>query len=388
MPILLFVIAIVLASLNMRPVITSVPPLMGAFQDELGMSGLAVSLLTSIPVLCMGVFAPLAVTFGRRFGTERSILGAMALIGVATGIRAFATSAPLLILTAFLSGVGVGIAGPLLSGFIRQRFAKSSLMISVYSASLVLGAAVAAGLSVPLYEWLGGSWQQALASWGLLAAAAVLCWGMVAARPAPVTPSATGYRLPLGDKQAWMLTMMFGLMAGIFYSMTAWLAPIAESMGYTKQQGGVILTVFTLIQLPMSFIISWLAAKFQRLALWLVLCSVSELVGLAVLLAGGSPLLGGLLVGIGAGGLFPLMLLLPFIVTRRPEEVSSWSALNQGGGYFLGAAGPLLIGRALDWTGNYQLALYGLTAAVLVMMTLQIIVGGSLQAKISIRSGD
>ncbi|WP_020621214.1 CynX/NimT family MFS transporter [Paenibacillus daejeonensis] len=387
MPILLFVIAIILASLNMRPVITSVPPLLGEFQTELGMSGLAVSLLTSLPVLCMGVFAPLAVTLGRRLGVERAILGAMVLIGVSTAIRAFAGSSTLLILTAFLSGVGIGIAGPLLSGFIRQRFANGSLLISVYSASLVLGAALAAAFSVPLYEWLGGSWQNALASWGLLAAAAVLCWGLVAARPAPVSPGTAGYRLPLGDKKAWLLTLMFGLMASIFYSMTAWLAPIAESMGYTKQEGGLILTVFTLIQLPMSFLIGWLAARYQRLAMWLVLCSISELIGLALLLGGASPLVSGLLIGIGAGGLFPLALLLPFIVTRRPEEVSSWSALNQGGGYVLGAAGPLLVGRALDWTGNFQLALYGLMGAVLVMMTLQIIVGSSLQAKITMKPG-
>ncbi|MFS0724117.1 CynX/NimT family MFS transporter [Paenibacillus sp. 1P07SE] len=388
MPILLFVIAIILASLNMRPVITSVPPLLGEFQSELGMSALAVSLLTSLPVLCMGVFAPLAVTLGRRIGVERAILGAMVLIGSATAIRAFTTAAPLFILTAFLSGIGIGIAGPLLSGFIRQRFANGSLLISVYSASLVLGAALAAGFSVPLYEWLGGSWQHALASWGLLAAAAVLCWGLVAAKPAPRAPDSAGYRLPLGDKKAWLLTLMFGLMASIFYSMTAWLSPIAESMGYTKQEGGMILTVFTLIQLPMSFLIGWLVAKYQRLAMWLVLCSISELIGLAILLAAGSPLIGGLLIGIGAGGLFPLALLLPFIVTRRPEEVSSWSALNQGGGYMLGAVGPLLVGRAVDWTGNYQLALYGLVAAVLVMMTLQIVVGSSLQAKIAIKPGD
>ncbi|MDF2658422.1 MAG: major facilitator superfamily transporter, partial [Paenibacillus sp.] len=49
--------AIFLAALNLRPVITSVAPLLQTIQANTGMSGVAASLLTTLPVLCMGVFA-------------------------------------------------------------------------------------------------------------------------------------------------------------------------------------------------------------------------------------------------------------------------------------------------------------------------------------------
>lgn len=45
-------------------------------------------------------------------------------------------------------------------------------------------------------------------------------------------------------------------------------------------------------------------------------------------------------IGMGAGGLFPLAIMLPIVETRTADEASSLSALNQGGGYVLAALGP------------------------------------------------
>lgn len=59
MPFLLLFVALLAASLNMRPVITSVSPLLGNIQSDLGMNSLQASLMTTLPVLCMGIFAPL-----------------------------------------------------------------------------------------------------------------------------------------------------------------------------------------------------------------------------------------------------------------------------------------------------------------------------------------
>ncbi|OBZ08444.1 MFS transporter [Bacillus sp. FJAT-27264] len=374
MPIVLLLAALFLASLNMRPVITSVAPLLSNIQGDLGMSGLTASLLTTLPVLCMGVFAPVAVKISRKIGMERAILYSMILIGAATAARAVTNSSGILILTAFLSGIGIGIAGPLLSGFIKAHFPGGSALVSVYSASLVFGASLAAGLSVPLYTLLGNSWQKSLAIWAILAIAAILVWWKVASKPVPVNNSAD-FTLPLTNKRAWLLTVFFGMMASVFYSLTAWLAPIVSSMGYTRHEAGNLLTLFTLIQIPVSIIIPILVAKYKRRTFWLVLCSLFELVGIITLISAVSPFLSAILLGIGAGGLFPLALMLPIIEAQRPEEVSSWSAMNQGGGYILGAAGPLLIGRIYDWTGEFRLALMGLMVVIVLMIGVQLWIG-------------
>ncbi|NQX46093.1 MFS transporter [Paenibacillus tritici] len=377
MPFLLLFVALLAASLNMRPVITSVSPLLGNIQSDLGMNSLQASLMTTLPVLCMGIFAPLAASISRRFGLERTIFGAMVLIGAATAARGFLSSSSGLILTALAAGVGIGIAGPLLSGFIKRHFPGRSAMVSVYSASMVVGASLAAGIAVPVYTWLDNSWQLSLAVWAVLSLAALPVWWRIAARSKPLKDQAAPSRLPLNNGKAWLLTVFFGLMASIFYSLTAWLAPMAASMGYSKHEAGNLLTLFTLIQIPVSILVPILVARFQRRTLWLVLCSLFELSGLLLLLGSASPLLSAVMLGIGAGGLFPLALMLPLLMTERAEEASSWSSLNQGGGYFLGALGPLAIGRIYDASGSFQPALIGMAVVTVLMIVVQVMIGRS-----------
>lgn len=378
MPFLLLFMALLTASLNMRPVITSVSPLLSNIQGDLDMSSLQASLLTTLPVLCMGLFAPVAVGISRRFGLERTIFASMLFIGAATAARGVLSSAYGLILTALAAGIGIGIAGPLLSGFIKRYFPGRSAMVSVYSAALVLGASLAAGMSVSLYTWLGSSWQLSLAVWAVLSLAALPVWWTIAAKSVePGNQKSVAVKLPLTHKSAWLLTLFFGLMASIFYSLTAWLAPIAVSMGYSRHDAGSLLTLFTLIQIPVSILVPVLVARFQRLTLWLVLCSLFELSGLLLLLGSVSPFLCAILLGIGAGGLFPLALMLPLLMTQRAEEASAWSSLNQGGGYILGALGPLAVGRIYDASGSFRFALICMTGIILLMIIVQHRIGRS-----------
>lgn len=68
-----YLAALFLAALNLRPIITSVASMMSMIQSDLGVSALTASLLTTLPVLCMGVFAPVATKLSRRFGLERTL---------------------------------------------------------------------------------------------------------------------------------------------------------------------------------------------------------------------------------------------------------------------------------------------------------------------------
>ncbi|CAK6481048.1 hypothetical protein ACPOM7_18505 [Peribacillus castrilensis] len=55
------ILAFFLVAANLRPAIASVSPLLETIRYDLGMSSFAVSFLTTIPVLCMGIFAPFLV---------------------------------------------------------------------------------------------------------------------------------------------------------------------------------------------------------------------------------------------------------------------------------------------------------------------------------------
>lgn len=116
----LLIIALFVATLNLRPAINSIAPLLEDIQVDLGMSAALASLLTSIPVLCMGLFSPLAVKASGKWGMERIIGYSLLIIGIGTVIRLFAHSTAVLLISSLIAGLGIASIGPLTSGFIKS----------------------------------------------------------------------------------------------------------------------------------------------------------------------------------------------------------------------------------------------------------------------------
>lgn len=89
---------------------------------------------------------------------------------------------------------------------------------------------------------------------------------------------------------------------------------------------------------------------------WLVVESLFELLGLSLLELHVSPWLACALIGIGAGGLFSLNLLLPIDATDHTHESAAWSAKAQLIGYVVGALGPIMLGWICDTTNSFASA--------------------------------
>lgn len=374
------VIALILASLNLRPSITSIPPILGTIQEDLGISGSVVSLLTSLPVLCMGLFAPLAVKLNRRYGTERAISIALLLIGAATALRYFAVSTYSLLITSFLTGVGIAIIGPLLSGFIKRHFPKrASTMVGIYSTAMVVGAVLSVWLSVPLQKAFNGEWNVSLSVWALFAIIALPVWLRLASKikkeDSKLQTSENVVRIPLKNRRAWVLTLSFGLMSAIFYSVTTWFAPAVQSMGYSKETAGTMQTMLTLVSLPATLLIPIGVQRFKKRLWWLIGCSILELAGVFMLNMSVSPWLAAIALGIGTGGLFPIALMLPIDETRNGMEANTWSAMVQSGGYILGAVGPILIGMIHDFSDSFINAFYVLAIIIVLQIVIQFVIG-------------
>ncbi|WP_028592078.1 MFS transporter [Paenibacillus massiliensis] len=368
-------LAIFIAALNLRPLITSVAPLLGTIQSDLDMSGLTASLLTTLPVLCMGIFAPAATVLRDRMGLERTIFMALVLITGATALRGIVSSVVILVVSALVGGIGISLAGPLLSGFIKKYFPTKPGIVSVYSASMTVGAAVASAFAIPLYNRSNHSLTLTLSCWAILGVVALIVWAAFLGNRANQTSSSSirsSSRLPIRNKKAILLTLFFGLMANIFYSVTAWIAPIALNLGYSAASAAMLLTVFTLIQVPVSLTIPFLVAKSGKRRLYLVLCSASELIGIVMLLFQLPMLPAAVLLGIGAGGLFPLALMLPIVETETAGEAGAWSAMSQCAGYIIGAMGPLAIGAIYDRSGSFTTALIVMLMVIVVMIGVQV----------------
>ncbi|MCG7378826.1 MFS transporter [Paenibacillus sp. ACRSA] len=366
-----YLFALFIAALNLRPIITSVASMMGVIQSELGISALTASLLTTLPVLCMGLFAPVATTLSQRFGLERTLCIALMLITVATIMRGINESVTILLGTALAGGIGISFAGPLLSSFIKKYFPTSPGVVSIYSVSMTIGAALASGLTIPIYAQSENNLPLAMSCWAALGIVALIIWIALIRQKQHSGNKTRRLRLPLGNKKAIQFTLFFGFMASMFYALTAWISPIALSFGYSSQYAAMLLTVFTLIQVPIALLVPGIVNHTGNPKLLLVLCSVSELIGLVLLLLSAPMLPAVLFLGIGAGGLFPLALMLPIMETRTAEEAGTWSAMSQMGGYILGAFGPLFTGWMFDLTGQFNASIITMLVIVMLMIGVQ-----------------
>lgn len=367
-----YLAALFLAALNLRPIITSVASMMSMIQSDLGVSALTASLLTTLPVLCMGVFAPVATKLSRRFGLERTLFFSIFLITIATGLRGTSQTVTILLVTAFAGGVGISFAGPLLSSFIKKYFPKSPGIVSVYSISMTVGAALASGLTIPIYLRSEHNLPLALSCWAVLGVIALILWLGPARQNQQADHADVPLRLPLRNKKAIQFTLFFGFMSSMFYSLTAWISPIALDFGNSPQYAAMLLTIFTLIQIPVALLVPNIVNRLGKPKLFLILCSLSELIGLIFLLLPMPILPAVIFLGIGAGGLFPLALMLPIIETRTPEEAGTWSAMSQMGGYIMGGFGPFLIGLIFDISGHFQAAIVAMLAIVMLMIGVQL----------------
>ena len=83
-PARLLLLAIVLVAVNLRACLASLPPLVHTIQADLGLSSAAAGLLTTLPVLCMGVFAPVSQRMAHAIGREATV--GVALVSLLLGL--------------------------------------------------------------------------------------------------------------------------------------------------------------------------------------------------------------------------------------------------------------------------------------------------------------
>lgn len=371
------VIALFVATLNLRPAINSISPLLDTIRGDLGMSAALASLLTSIPVLCMGIFSPFAVKASGRWGIEQIIGYSLIVVGIGISIRLFTQSTFVLLLSALMVGIGIASIGPLTSGFIKKYFPDHvPSMIALYSIAITVGAAVSSMVSIPLEEYYN-SWQKAVGGWAVIAfVSAIVWWIIVKPRSESANVSEIKKRpqikLPWGNRNAWIITLSFGLMAMLFYAFTAWLPLMIQEMGYSKSYATLCLTIFVVIQIPISFVLPVLLKHFPSRRVWLVGESLIMIVGLILLMINFIPMASVVLFGVGAGGLFTLNLMLPIDSTNNVNDATSWSAMQQSAGYVIGAVGPILLGWTHDAFNSFTPAIIGMIVIIILMIMMQI----------------
>lgn len=364
---LLFPAVVIIVGVNLRPALASIGPLLDAIQRETGLGDTGASLLTTLPVVLMGVCLFGAAQLRRLFGERGGIALGTALIALACVVRWWMPVLSTLLLTAVLGGIGIAIVQALMPSLIRTKAgAGTARLMGLYSTATMGGALIAGTLSPWIASGLG--LPTALGIWAVPALVALAAWWMVTdhADTAPVTTANRAlYRFP----RAWLLLAFFGLGTGAYTLVLAWLPPFYTQFGLTAEAAGALIGLVTLAEVVSGITVSlWINHLPDRRPALLAAIG-SLLAGLLCLCFAPLSLAwpAALLVGFGIGALFPLSLIVSMDHAENAGEAGGIIGFAQGGGYVLAALLPFVAGLLRQHLSDLTPA-WGLMALLCVVM--------------------
>ncbi|MFJ9680946.1 MFS transporter [Streptomyces sp. NPDC101194] len=359
----------VLLSLNTRVAFGQLGPL----APVAGLGTGTVTLLGLLPPLCMGAFAPLASLVRRRFGEERGLFAASAVLLAGAVVRVLGL--PGLFVGTVIVSIATAVVNVLVPVFVRSRFAhrRVGVMMGVYALSMGAGSALIAALMVPVWQATGHSWETAM---GLAVIPAALAAIGVApqlrgsAGPARKTQQPTEARRAeaaergraggvLRTPLAWSLVSFFGFQTLLFYTTLAWLPAILVDAGVSGATAGSMQSLFIVGVAVGGFTVPVLAAactdQRPHIVAVILICAVGYT---GLLTAPASvPAVWALVLGAGLGGGQALAGVLYVKRGKDHDHVAALSTVAQTGGYLLAATGPATASLLHAVTGAWTVPL-------------------------------
>lgn len=370
-------VALAVVALALRPQLSAIGPLADSISTDLGVGYAYVGLLTTVPVICMGLFALVGPGLAAIAGVRGGIAFSVAVLLVFALLRAVAPGAVSLLLLTFGVGVGTGLIGPLLPMFVMGRVPAHVVGgTAAYAGGTITGAAIGSGVVVPLETVLGG-WHQALFAITLASFGSLIAWLLLVRRMSGAAPEErpprrmTRPRMPVRRPIAWAIGLMFGLQSWLYYGVTAWLTPVYEERGWEPIAAAGLLMLVNLTSLGAIVLVPWLSSRGLSRRSLLVTTSVLAATGLTgVAVAPDAALLWAVTAGLGLGMAFTLILTLPVDITADPRETGGAAALMLLVGYVIASLAPFVLGAVRDATGTFTLSLWLLVGIAIAMVPL------------------
>lgn len=369
-------LVLVVIGLNMRPLLTSIGPLLAPLRQLSGMSFTVASMLTALPVIAMGIMALAGGRIDTLFSERNSVALSLLMIAAGAMLREIVPQSTVLLTSALIGGIGIGIIQAVMPAVIRRLFdRRMPQVMGLWSAALMGGG----GLGAALTPWIAehsAVWYHALAWWALPAIVALIGWWPQSKSLAPPAHEPAKTLLPglHFSPRAWILGLYFGLINGGYASLIAWLPPYYVQLGTSAQFSGSLLALLTLGQ-TLGALLLPMFARHQDRRMLLLFALLLQLVGFCgfIWLPMGMPVLWASVCGIGLGGAFPLCLVLALDHAPHPAIARRLVAFMQGVGFIVAGLAPYLSGLLRSLSGDYVLdwAFHAVCVVVLILLTLR-----------------
>ncbi len=353
---------LVFISLAIRPPVASIGPLVEELIRTEFLTLFQVSLMTSLPIVCFGLGAFLSPALVKRFTLYKAMMYVLIVLSVAMATRLIG-GFPALMTSTIIIGLAIAVANVLIPTIVREQFPdRIELITGVYVTLLAISASFAAAIAVPSSGLLGG-WRGALAVWIIPAALAIIFWvplfrSKAVGKITSVATHAEERKAVVRSSLTWGIVFFFGLQSGGFYSILNWLPSLLIDRGMSAVDAGSLLGLTTFVGVPSGFLASLLFRKFKSLSLIAVGMTSLTLAGLLMIwLSPELLVLACVITGFGFAATFPLSLTLIGSRASTSTQTTQLSALAQGWGYLISAAGTFGFGFLREVTGNWDASL-------------------------------
>jgi CP family cyanate transporter-like MFS transporter len=366
----LAIATIALLAINLRTAVSSISPVVSYIQQDIALPIVTIGLLGIAAPLSFALASSLSYRPARRMGVEKTLLMTVLMIIFGHLLRAFAWDSSALFFGSLLSLLGMGIGNVLLPVLVRKYFPnRVGLVSSFYLTLTAISATMASFVAVPVSDFAG--WRFSLGQWAILAffTLAPLSFLLGNSKPELKAERIEGNKAIWRSPTALAIAGMQSVTAIIGYVSFAWLPLLlVEHQGVSVVQGGLLLSLFALMGLPISLIMPILSTKFpssQSTIVWFSF--ISGITGTLGFLFGDASLTWLWVVAFGFGPtMFPLALTLFNLRSRERSTVLAVSAFGQGFSYTTALVAVFLVGVLRELTGNWDASIWLLFGSCLI----------------------
>lgn len=369
------VIIVILIAGNLRSPITGVSPVLSEIMNKLNLTNVQGSLLTSIPLLVFASCSMLVSRIGAKTNILHNLVLSLIFLIVGLYLRVLGNVA-MLYVGSLLIGLGICIGNVMTPAYIKKVFPnRIGLMTGVFSVTMNLFAALAAGFSIAIGEWTQLGWQGSLGIWLVWSLPALLVVVIEAifgrnrkTEKKPTGASATNFNV-FRSKQAWYITVFMGMQSLVYFCIIAMLPTVLIDYGMDEGETGFVLLAFQLVMAPIVFICPVVATKMkdQKLLIYLTGLLMFGGVGLLALFKTEYIYFTAVMIGTSTGLAFSLSILFFSLKSRTTTGTIKVSGQAQSFGYLIAACGPPIFGVLHDWDSSWNTSFYFLMVMAVIL---------------------
>jgi CP family cyanate transporter-like MFS transporter len=374
-PMLTRVLLLWLAGNGMRMTILAVPPLIPLIHRDLHMSETQVGILAGLPVVLFACAAVPGSLLIARFGAVATVVAGLLITALGSALRGAAPNVPVLYAATIVTGFGVAVMHPSMPPLARSWLpGRVGFATAVYANGLLIGEILPVVLMLPVVlPLVGGSWRLGFVFWAVPCIVIAAIIFLAAPRCIAVNGASWSSQRWWPDWNSgllWRLGLTLGGANASYFTTNHFLPDYLNQTGH-EDLVGPALVVLNVGQLPVSFLLLWLAGRFgRRSATYLVLGAVTLMGALGIILGNGPIILASAgLIGVSTSSVLILVLALPPLLSSQ-EDVPRMAAGMFTISYSCAVIVPIVSGVAWDLTSLPAAAFVPMAMIALLMIGL------------------